>query len=62
MRSAAKQLDTVLFDTEGRVAKPERRWGCRHGTLRWPMDTKPVYRTVSKILSLKYVGVTTFTI
>jgi len=27
-----------MAPTEGRVAKPERRWGCRHGTLnirRW---------------------------
>jgi len=31
-----------MAPTEGRVARPERRWGCRHGT-----HSKNIYGAIS---------------
>jgi len=27
-----------MAPTEGRVARPERRWGCRRGTPQWTVE------------------------
>jgi len=39
-----------MAPTEGRVAKPERRWDCRHGTPAYPYKQL----TLSRLLTVEH--------